>query len=53
VKLFECMIDLSGTWRKVQIQAESDQDAYALLCSQYGSDVVKGYPSEVTRPFWA
>ncbi len=53
MKLFECNIELNGTWRRVQIQAESNQDAYALLCAQYGEDVVKGYPEEVRKPFWA
>jgi hypothetical protein len=45
--LFECMIDLSGTWRKVQITAERDQAAYEMLCAQYGSEAVKGWPHPV------
>ena len=52
MKLFECMIDLNGTWRKVQVNAESDRAAYEQLCAQYGEDVVKGYPHEVTKSFW-
>jgi hypothetical protein len=45
--LFECMIDLRGTWRKVQITAERDQAAYEMLCAQYGSEAVKGWPHPV------
>lgn len=52
MKLFECMIDLNGTWRKVQVHAECERSAYEQLCAQYGDDVVKGYPSEVRAAFW-
>ena len=41
--LFECMIELNGTWRKVHVTAERDQAAYEMLCAQYGNDSVKGW----------
>ena len=53
VELFECMIDLNGTWRRVQIRAESGQAAYEMLCGQYGADVVKGWPHPVDNQPWA
>ncbi len=53
MKLFECMIDLNGTWRKVQVTAESDRAAWEQLCAQYGEDAVSGWPNEVREPFWA
>ncbi len=53
MKLFECMIELNGSWHKVQVSAERDQAAYEMLCAQYGSEAVKGYPHEVTKPFWS
>ncbi len=52
MKLFECNIDLNGTWRTVRVQADSDRDAYALLCAQYGAEAVAGYPHEVRKGFW-
>jgi hypothetical protein len=45
MKTFECLVDVGGRTRPVQVTAENGNDAISIIEAQYGKENRKGLPT--------